>query len=571
MPRHPLLKKLAIGAIGALLSLSPAFASDRMCPPEGQDFAAFYTDRAMIETALEKARDFQPLEKPPLGLTVPHHLFADRLVAGGIRLAAGHDYDRVILLSPDHFRRARAPFATTARGFDTVLGKVSADAAAVAALRAASPLVEESCLFAREHGVAALLPFVAKYLPGVPVVPVAISIRSTRADWEALADALAPLVTERTLILQSTDFSHYLPLHAARVRDQQTLNVLAAGSADALAALIMPEHLDSAGAMYVQAVLQQRLRGAAPRVVANENGQHYAQGFMAETTSYMVLAFVPPGDGPLPLPAGARRFFLAGDTFFGRGMSGALLDERAAERVEAAVLGATGGAPIVANLEGVLLPDVPSGLDHLVLAMPAAQATGWLRRLNVAAVSLANNHAFDIGPSGYAETLAALDHAGIAAFGQGERFDMFGAAVFGLTDLGTNFSKETRLIDDSLLDRLRVEDAATPVIGFVHWGEEYVAEPGAREIALIEAIRRRGAAAIVGAHPHRASAGVTAAGGGDAAVIYSLGNFLFDQTAARASGALAEITVFDQGTVFVRPVELPNLYDLALGRAGPRP
>jgi len=279
----------------------------------------------------------------------------------------------------------------------------------------------------------------------------------------------------------------------------------------------------------------------------------------------MVLAFLPPDAPPTPLPAGAKRFFLAGDTFFGRRMSGALLDEIAAERVEAAVMTATGGAPIVANLEGVLLPDVPSGLPELLLAMPAAQATGWLTRLNVAAVSLANNHAFDIGPSGYAETVAALDAAGIGRFGQGERLDVEGVALVGLTDLGTNASQQVMLIDDALLGRLTVEDATTPVLAFVHWGEEYVPEPGRRERELAESMRAKGAAAIVGAHPHRASAGVTALGGGDTALVYSLGNFLFDQTSARGSAALAEITVFDQGTIFVRPVELPNLYDLALG------
>jgi AmmeMemoRadiSam system protein B len=560
-----------LAAIAVLVALAaPALASEWLCPEDGGDFAPFYTDRTMLDAAVERAADFAPLAQAPSGLTVPHHLLADRLVAGGVRLAAGHDYDRIILLSPDHFRQARKPFATTTRGFETLLGNVATDAEAARALLGATPLVEESCLFAAEHGVAALLPFVAHYIPGTPVLPVAISIRTTRADWEALANALAPLVTPRTLILQSTDFSHYLPHHGARVRDQQTLNVLASGSLDAIAGFNQPEHLDSAGAMYVHTALQQRQRGAAPRVVANENGQQYTGSFVAETTSYMVVAFMPPDAPPSPLPAGAQRFFMAGDTFFGRGMSRALLDEDAAERVEDAVLAATGGAPIVANLEGVLLPYLPSALPELVLAMPAAQAVAWLKRLNVVAVSLANNHALDIGPSGYAETLAALETAGIGAIGQGQRLDIAGAALVALGDLGTNASQQTMLIDTPLLDRLTVTDATTPVIAFAHWGEEYVAEPGARETMLAEEMRRRGAAVIVGAHPHRASGPVTALGGGDTAMLYSLGNFLFDQTADRASGALAEITVFEQGTVFVRRLELANLYDLATGR-GARP
>ena len=56
----------------------------------------------------------------------------------------------------------------------------------------------------------------------------------------------------------------------------------------------------------------------------------------------------------------------------------------------------------------------------MTLAMPEELAIPWLKRLNVAGVGLANNHAFDLGPSGYAETTRALDAAGIRWFGQGD-------------------------------------------------------------------------------------------------------------------------------------------------------
>lgn len=57
--------------------------------------------------------------------------------------------------------------------------------------------------------------------------------------------ASPPLVGRRTLIVQSTDFSHYLPLQVALQRDQRTLNVLSANSVDQMAALRQSDHLDS--------------------------------------------------------------------------------------------------------------------------------------------------------------------------------------------------------------------------------------------------------------------------------------------------------------------------------------
>lgn len=48
-------------------------------------------------------------------------------------------------------------------------------------------------------------------------------------------------------------------------------------------------------------------------------------------------------------------------------------------------------------------------------------------------------------------------------------------------------------------------------------------------------------------------------------MIYSLGNFIFDQAGETVSGAMAELRVFPQGTVFVRQIPVPNLYQIARG------
>ncbi len=535
------------------------------CPPAGEDYPPFYQDAGPFEAAIGKVADNRPSNVRLSGVTVPHHLLADRLVALGLKAASGFAYKRIVILSPDHFRRSAKPFATTSRGFHTVLGQVETDAEAVGRLLAASDLVEDSCLFDKDHGVRALLPFVRHYFPDAHVVPVAISIKSRRTDWDALADALAPLVDDETLVLESTDFSHYLPQHAARLRDQQTLNVIAAGSLDQVAMLEQPAHLDSLGALYVQMRLQQQVVGAAPLVIANDNAQQYEAKPSDSTTSYMVILFGRFGpEFNDPNPDDVAVYYLAGDTNFGRAMKLALLDDESADRVAGAVLSRTKKRPLVVNLEGVILPNVPQAIDDLTLAMPEDLTVAWLKRLNVVGAGLANNHSLDLGPSGYAETTRALEAAGIRWFGQGDLLDLPGLDIVGLSDLDTNGSPQVDLIGDALLDRLIREDGERPVVAFVHWGREYAAEPSGREKALADAMRLRSATVIVGAHPHVASRGIVAHGGGDTAEVYSLGNFLFDQTAARgSSGQLVELRVFGQGTVFVRTLELPNLFDLA--------
>ena len=544
-----------------LFACAPAFAA--ACPEdEGRFGTGFYPGPYLFETAIEAEESYPPSAVRLSGIVVPHHLVVPRLIARGFRAASGFDYDRVILLAPDHFLRLQGgDFATTRRGFDTVLGPIDVDREAADTLLAAGAV--DSCLFADDHGVLALLPFLRHAFPRAKLVPVSISIRSKRADWERLAALLRPLTGERTLIVQSTDFSHYHPHGRARLFDQETLNLIAEGDPDKLARLDQPDHLDSLASLYVHMTLQREAYGAAPVVLASENQQEHTRARLDETTSYTLIAFGRFGPTDDPHGPDPEVYYLAGDAHFGRAMTRALTDADAAERVAGAVLSRTHGRPLILNLEGVILPNVPETLPHMILAMPRDLAVPWLKRLNVAAVGLANNHANDLGAPGVVETRAALEEAGIAHFGQGERLDIGGLAVIGLTDLDSSGPPYSGLVTPDLLDRLIVGDATRPVVAFVHWGHEYETNPSPRERELAEEMRLRGAAVIAGAHPHVADGRLVSLGGGAAIMAYSLGNFLFDQPAAIASGTLLELRVFRQGTVAARLIELPNLFDLA--------
>lgn len=558
-------KRVVVFLLLMLFSASPAAFATPACPPGNQNVPNFYPDdRDLFEGAIAKVEKDLPSSEKLTGIIVPHHLLADRLVALGFRMASAFRYKRIVVLSPDHFRQSRTLFATTARGFDTVFGPVSSDRSAVQALTAGYGAIEESCLFTREHGVQAMLPFIKRYFPEAQIVPVAMSIRSGRADWDRLAEALAPLVDADTLIVESTDFSHFLPQHEARTFDQQTLNVLASQSLDAIAALLQPKHADSVGALYVQTKLQQTLFGAHPLIVANENSQQYSADPVQRTTSYMVGLFGKFGpDFNNPGVAGVETAYIAGDVNFGRAMKTALLKDGAGDRIAASILQLTKGRPLVINLEGVVLPNVPEALDNMTLAMPQDLTLAWLKRLNVQGVGLANNHAYDLGQSGYRETVSALESVGIPIAGQGEALALPGFDLGALSDLDTNASRQTDLLTPSLLDRLVRQTGDRPVAAFVHWGREYVTEPAPREMALADGMRLRAAVLIVGAHPHVANLGLRSLGGGDTLMAYSLGNFIFDQSGDRSSGAMLEIRAFAQGTLFARLIPLPNYFDMA--------
>lgn len=523
---------------------------------------SMYADPAPFRAAIEAAR--LPAGSrilPVTGITVPHHLLAADLMARGFATLAGNRYDRVVILSPDHFNKARRPFATTRRDIETVLGPLRTDAAAVEALLAAPDLVEESGLFAEEHGVAALLPFLKAALPETPIVAVAISIRADRAAWDRMVEALRPLVGPTTLVVQSTDYSHYLPQAASLARDQETLNVIASADAEAVTRLISSEHMDSRAAQYIQMRLQEA-RGSRATVIANRNSIEYAP-HASRTTSYVVSVYSPEREAfPFSYPDQDVVVF-AGDLFAGRYLTRPLADPAISAALVARVKALTGGAPLVVNLEGAILKEPPEALPDDLHAMHAGLALPLLKALNVKAANLANNHAFDLGRDGHRETATLLRRAGIAALLHGEVADLGPVRLWPVNLVGRNDRAGFPVSRPADLDRLCRIRAKPPLVALTHWGVEYVETLRPEEREAAATLQRCGAGLVVGAHSHRGTDRIEAPEGGAYALLPSLGNFLFDQTASRGSGVLLEVRRFRQGTVASRVIPLPNLFDLA--------
>ncbi len=540
-----------------LLTAQPALGAAAEEP-----FRAHPIDAQAVLDAIAAARPLDLGSAAVTGLTLPHHRVATDLIATGMVTAArGPAPERIVLLTPDHFKRSPRPFATTTRDFDTVLGRVPTDRrAAEALLRSAE--VAPSVRFEREHGVGELLPYLARLFPGVPVLPVAVAIHSTRAQWERLIGQLQPWITPRTLVVQSTDFSHYLPREQAVRRDQQMLNVLAAGDLAAMARALQPAQIDSRGSMYLQLRLQQQAFGAAPIVFGNYNSADNGATPDDNTTSYVAQVYAPAARGRVVEPAGAAQLLcVAGDTFFGRHLASWLADDAVRARVISAVHERLQGCPLLVNLEGVLADEVrPAGPMQLI--MPAKPTLQWLRELGVVAVSVANNHSHDLGDEAYAAMLARLRAAGFAVLEHGRPQAVGPLRVVAFSDIDNPPRPARARLTEADLQALLAGGAA-PELAFVHWGTEYVAEPGARERALAARLHALGVPLVVGAHPHRASRGIALLGGTDGAWVHSLGNFVFDQRAPRASGAVLQISVFAQGTRALRLIPWPDVDALA--------
>jgi poly-gamma-glutamate synthesis protein (capsule biosynthesis protein) len=162
------------------------------------------------------------------------------------------------------------------------------------------------------------------------------------------------------------------------------------------------------------------------------------------------------------------------------------------------------------------------------------------------------------------ETVAILQRTGISPLLHMQPVDLGRIGVVAVNFIGANDYRHYPVAKSTAdLQNLCRMTARSPLVAFVHWGEEYTRAARPADLAAAQALHGCGVAAVIGAHSHQAAPGIEAMQGGAFQVTFSLGNFLFDQKSDRASGSLLELRLFKQGTFATRLIALPNLYELA--------
>jgi len=184
--------------------------------------------------------------------------------------------------------------------------------------------------------------------------------------------------------------------------------------------------------------------------------------------------------------------------------------------------------------------------DPHITFRAAPQALDVLRNLGVTLVSLGNNHALDYGGECLGETLDLLDAAGIKWVGAGRNYreanrplllERNGCRVAFLS-YAFIYSANTRMaskrsagVADHRLSRIlpRIRElrrAGYDVVVTLHWGKEYSFYPLPYQMRQARRMIDCGASLILGHGPHYPQ-GIEQYGGTQ--IVYSLGNFIFDE------------------------------------------
>ena len=258
----------------------------------------------MVDGFLSRAAP-PPLENV-VALVAPHagYIYSGTVAAYSYALLKNRKVQRVVVIAPSHYEAF--PFASVYDGaaYATPLGRVPVDQAFAARLAKKNPRLRLSDAGhtpsggRAEHALEVQLPFLQRTLGEFQLVPVVMGEQSYKSS-RALGVALAELIQDSsTLIVASSDLSHYHPYEEAVNLDRKTLR-----SVEAFDYLNLGRNLErhvweacGGGPIVAAMIAAERLGASQPKLLKYANSGD-TTGDRRRVVGYGAVAFVkgPPG------------------------------------------------------------------------------------------------------------------------------------------------------------------------------------------------------------------------------------------------------------------------------------
>jgi len=172
-------------------------------------------------------------EKAPkeevIGLVSPHAGYVYSGSVAGAVISRIQFKDTFIILGPSHTGSGR-PFSIMTEGsWETPLGEVGIDSRlGKQILTRSRHLEEDHVAHLYEHSIEVQLPFLQYFKRDVKIVPIVLS-QAAASIYKEIGKEIAGAIKElraETVIIASSDMTHYEPQESARRKDTQAINAI---------------------------------------------------------------------------------------------------------------------------------------------------------------------------------------------------------------------------------------------------------------------------------------------------------------------------------------------------------
>ncbi len=472
---------------------------------------------------------------------LPHHtLVGTKLMELWTDIADNSDPSVIVVIGPNHENAGEKQIQTTHGVWTSPFGTVETDDVLVDRLVSLGVASDEPASFINEHSIGTHVSYLAQLFPDTPIVPIIAKSTAGTNYAESLVLVLQQILPDDALIISSIDFAHYLPQDTTDEMDAETL-ALTAGRRYEQIDRLKSDHLDSPFALIAYLMWNDK-HGYQPDLVWQETSHRILNDPNAPGTSYLVFFSSSVSSNlrtfePLTLS-------FVGDIMLGRAVKTAMAKTTIEQAFSDAKEVFAESDIIFANLESVLTDFEPStGKEIHFKGEP--ERVDVLQYLGMNVVSVANNHIDDYGYAGWADSVQNLINAGIEPVGD------YSNNVEPVVKDRVVFLAYEDLFRPITIEQLESDVKVADTLGDIlivsfHWGAEYQHTPSARQTELARAAIDAGADVIVGHHPHVLQ-GIEMYNNG--LILYSLGNFIFDQFGEdQNEGLIVNLTWNNDGT-----------------------
>lgn len=469
----------------------------------------------------------------PLAAVLPHHdLVKAQRQALLATLAEQSQPETIIVVSPNHFGSGAGVMQTTDRIWSLAGGtaQLTPNSEVVYNLVESKLVTLEDSSFEGEHGIKNLLGDLHASFPSARIVPIILKDGVTAEQTTALTEQLMLNCTQCGLIA-SVDMSHYNPAAVAEVHDIKTMRALQQlDETD-----IWNVEVDSPASLGLLVHWAQAKQLEQFTLTDHTNSGRLLNDPYGETTTHIMGYYSTGSATPFP---DQLTFTFAGDMMYGREIGYQFQTNQFRDLFTELGDRLFWGTDVSwANLEGPVSEQrvVQDRFAENLVFNFSTETISALKYLQLTTVGLANNHTANQGRSGLDTTRNLLTAAGVEAQGDPyEVTDQLSVKRYtqGKIKLAT-IAVHALIATDGLTEIIEAQQSAGYfVIVLPHWGTEYATQHSRQQEQLAQAWINAGADLIIGMHPHvvQDAQVLNSPEGNPKLVLYSLGNFIFDQT-----------------------------------------
>jgi AmmeMemoRadiSam system protein B/AmmeMemoRadiSam system protein A len=255
---------------------------------------SFYPDsktelKSQINELTQKAKKtrFQPPAGKSLkAIIMPHagYIYSGLTAAHASLALRKNTFNKVILLAPDHRIGFEDCAVSNVHAYQTPLGLIQLHKDAHK-LRRESPLFKSVPASDRsEHSLEVILPFLQTYLTAFELVPIVVGYPKNIAH---IASSIEPLMDNNTLLVISSDLSHFLSYADAVKKDRETINMIL----NRKAAQLSKSRLRACGIMPIVTLLKLAIKHNWQPALIHYSNSGDTAGDKSKVVGYTTIAF----------------------------------------------------------------------------------------------------------------------------------------------------------------------------------------------------------------------------------------------------------------------------------------